>query len=167
MKLASLQDLYVEELKDLYSAETQLVKALPKMAQAASNPQLKSAFEQHLAQTEGHVKRLDQIFQNLGTDGKGKPCKGMRGLLEEGDEFLQENASPEVKDAGLISMAQRVEHYEIAGYGTVCTYAQQIGDNDANTLLRQTLEEEKQTDNKLTQLAESRINRQAETAARA
>src|SRR5438270_3147759 len=117
MKLETLKDLYLEELKDLYSAETQIEKALPKMAKAASSPELRRAFEQHLEQTRGQVQRLDQIFEKMGETSKGKACKGMRGLLEEGDEFMGEDSTPEVMDAGLISMAQRVEHYEIAGYG--------------------------------------------------
>lgn len=163
MKLETLKDLYLDELKDLYSAETQIEKALPKMAKAASSPELRMAFEQHLEQTRGQVQRLDQIFQTMGENGKGKACKGMRGLLEEGDEFMGENATPEVMDAGLISMAQRVEHYEIAGYGTVRTYAQELGDSHAVALLEQTLNEEKQTDEKLTMLAEQRhINRNAQ-----
>jgi ferritin-like metal-binding protein YciE len=163
MKLATLQDLYVDELKDLYSAETQILKALPQMAQAASSQELKSAFQEHEHQTRGQVERLEQIFQKLETDPKGKACKGMQGLLAEGQEFIQEKPEPAVMDAGLISMAQRVEHYEIAGYGSVRTYAQQLGLNEDVGLLQQTLDEEGQTDKKLTQLAEQRgINRRAE-----
>lgn len=162
MQIQSLQDLFVEELRDLYSAETQILKALPKMAQKAVSEDLKNAFQQHLQQTQQHVQRLEQIFQNLQEEPKGKACKGMRGLLEEGDEFMNEDIDRNVIDAGLISMAQRVEHYEIAGYGSVRTYAQQLGDNQAADLLQQTLDEEGQTDKKLTMLAERRgINQQA------
>ncbi|HZT41787.1 MAG TPA: ferritin-like domain-containing protein [Chthonomonadaceae bacterium] len=163
MQIQSLQDLFVDELRDLYSAETQILKALPKMAEKAVSEELKNAFQQHLQQTQQHVQRLDQIFQSLQLDPKGKACKGMRGLLEEGDEFLNEGVDRNVIDAGLISMAQRVEHYEIAGYGSVRTYAQQLGDNWAADLLQQTLDEEGQTDKKLTMLAEQRgINQQAQ-----
>jgi len=154
MKLASLQDLYVEELKDLYSAENQILKALPKMAKAAESQELRSAFEEHEHQTREQVRRLEQIFDKLDTDAKGKVCKGMQGLLAEGDEFIGEKPEPQVMDAGLISLAQRVEHYEIAGYGSVRTYAQQLGLQEQMSLLQQTLDEEGQTDKKLTALAE-------------
>lgn len=160
-----LQDLYVEELRDLYSAESQLVKALPKMAKAATNPQLRQAFEEHLEQTQAHVNRLEQIFEKLGEKPKGKTCYGMKGLLEEGKETMSEDAEPEVLDAGLIAAAQRVEHYEIAGYGTVRTYAKMLGDTDAAKLLQQTLDEEGETDKKLTKLAVSTINVEAEHSA--
>jgi ferritin-like metal-binding protein YciE len=163
MKLASLQDLYVEELKDLYSAETQILKALPKMIDAANSPELKVAFQTHEHQTREQVKRLEQIFDRLDTDARGKACKGMQGLLAEGEEFISEKPDPMVMDAGLISMAQRVEHYEIAGYGCVRTYAQELGLNNDAALLQQTLEEEGETDKKLTRLAEQRgINQKAE-----
>lgn len=163
MKLASLQDLYVEELKDLYSAENQILKALPKMAKAAESQDLRAAFEEHEHQTREQVRRLEQIFDKLDTDAKGKVCKGMQGLLAEGDEFLEEKPGAQVMDAGLISIAQRVEHYEIAGYGSVRSYAQQLGLNEQAQLLQQTLDEEGQTDKKLTQLAErSGINQRAE-----
>jgi ferritin-like metal-binding protein YciE len=162
MKLATLQDLYVDELKDLYSAETQILKALPQMAQAASAQELKSAFQEHEHQTREQVARLEQIFQKLEMEPKGKACKGMQGLLAEGQEFIQEQPEPDVMDAGLISMAQRVEHYEIAGYGSVRTYAQQLGLNEDADLLQQTLNEEGETDHKLTRLAEQRgINQRA------
>jgi len=161
MKLDSLKKLYVEELRDLYSAENQLVKALPKMAKAASSPQLRSGFEEHLEQTKGHVNRLEQIFEKLGESPKGKTCKAMEGLVAEGEELLKENADPSVLDAGLISAAQRVEHYEIAGYGTVRTYARLLKDEAAARLLQQTLDEEGETDKKLTRLAESGINVEA------
>src|SRR5579859_5295440 len=146
MKLESLRDLYVEQLRDLYSAETQLVDALPKMAQASSSAQLRTAFEQHLEQTKNHVKRLDQVFQGLNQKPTGKTCKAMQGLIAEGQETLKENAQPEVKDAALIAAAQRVEHYEMAGYGTVRSYSKALGDDRAMTLLQQTLNEEGEAD---------------------
>jgi ferritin-like metal-binding protein YciE len=161
VKLDSLQKLYVEELKDLYSAENQILKALPKMAKAATSPELQSAFKQHLEETKGQVQRLEQIFEALGKSPKGKTCKAMEGLVEEGAELMGEDADPEVLDAGLIAAAQRVEHYEIAGYGTVRTYAQLLGHQEAADLLQQTLDEEGLTDKKLTQLAETLINAQA------
>ncbi len=162
MKLATLQDLYVEELKDLYSAETQMLKALPKMAKAAVSPDLRNAFEEHEQQTREQVRRLEQIFDNLDTDAKGKVCKGMQGLLAEGDEYLEEQPEPQVMDAGLISLAQRVEHYEIAGYGSVRTYAQELGFADQVKLLQQTLDEEAGADQKLTEMAEQGINARAD-----
>jgi ferritin-like metal-binding protein YciE len=152
----------VDELKDLYSAEKQLVKALPKMAKNASNPELKEAFTNHLQETEGHVERLEQIFEMLGERAGGKKCKGMEGLIEEAKELLEEDATEEVLDAGLISKAQHVEHYEIAGYGTVRTYARQLGLDDQAELLQETLDEEGKTDELLTQLAESSVNLEAE-----
>jgi len=148
-----LKHLYVEELKDLYSAETQLVKALPKMAKAATSEELQTGFEEHLEQTKGHVLRLEEIFKALGESPKGKKCKGMEGLIKEGAEVIEEDIAPEEKDAGLISAAQRVEHYEMAGYGCVRTYAKLLGEDDAASLLQQTLDEEKTTDEKLTELA--------------
>ena len=162
MKLETLRDLYVEQLQDLYSAENQLVKALPKMAKAASDPQLRGAFEEHLAQTEHHVRRLDQIFQQLGEKPKAQKCKGMEGLIAEGEEMIKMKGDPAAIDAGLIAAAQRVEHYEIAGYGCVRTYAKQLGDQQAAQLLQQTLDEEGTADKKLTQLAEQVINLEAE-----
>jgi ferritin-like metal-binding protein YciE len=164
MKLSSLEDLFVEELKDLYNAETQLLKALPKMAKAATSKQLKAGFEKHLKQTEGHVERLEQVFNDLEASPKGKKCKAMEGLVEEGAELIKEDAEPEVKDAALIAAAQRVEHYEIAGYGCVRTYAKLLGNSTAQKLLQQTLDEEGDTDKELTKLAES-INVEAEDAA--
>jgi len=149
-----LKQLYIDELKDIYSAENQLVKALPKMARAANSEKLRSGFEEHLEQTKGHVKRLDQIFAALDEKPTGKTCKGMKGLIEEGDEAAGEDYPAEIKDQALIGAAQRVEHYEIAAYGTVKAMAKKIGDNKAADLLNQTLEEEKQTDEKLTELAE-------------
>jgi ferritin-like metal-binding protein YciE len=161
MKLEHLKDLYVEELKDIYSAETQLVKALPKMAKAAHSPQLQESFNLHLQQTKGHVERLEQIFEKLGEKPTGKTCKGMAGLITEGEEMMSEKGEPEVIDAGLISAAQRVEHYEIAAYGCARTYARMLGERDAEKILQQTLTEEEATDKKLTVLAESSINVQA------
>ena len=146
----SLQELYVDELKDLYSAEKQLTKALPKMAKAATSPELRSGFEEHLEQTKGHVQRLEEIFSMLGKRGSGKKCMGMEGLVKEGSEVMSEDFEEDVMDAALIAAAQRVEHYEIAGYGTVCAYADLLGEKEHAALLRQTLEEEKETDRKLT-----------------
>jgi len=162
MKIETLRDLYVEQLHDLYSAETQLVKALPKMAKAATNAQLQTAFTEHLAQTNGHVQRLEQIFRQLGETTKGPACKGMQGLISEGEEMIKTKGEPAAIDAGLIAAAQRVEHYEIAGYGCVRTYAHQIGDYQSERLLQQTLDEEGAADQKLTQLAEAVINFEAE-----
>jgi ferritin-like metal-binding protein YciE len=155
MEIDSLRKLYVEELKDLYSAEKQILQALPKMVKKASNPQLKAGFQEHLRQTEEQVTRLDRIFEGLGKSSRGKKCKGMEGLLEEGKEVMQEDMDEETRDAALIAAAQRVEHYEIAGYGTVRTYAQLLGENEAVRLLQQTLDEEGATDKKLTALAEA------------
>jgi len=161
MKIETLRDLYVEQLHDLYSAETQLVEALPKMAKAASHPHLQSAFQEHLMQTKTHVQRIEQIFQKLGAKPKGQTCKGMEGLIKEGSEMAKMRGDPAAIDAGLISAAQRVEHYEIAGYGCVHTYAQLLGEQQDAKLLQQTLDEEGQTDKKLTQLAEQLINLEA------
>ena len=163
MEMNRLKHLYVEELKDLYNAENQLVKALPKIAKAATAEDLRAGFEEHLEQTKGHVDRLEKIFKALGESPKGKKCKGMEGLIKEGAEMIEEDPAPEELDAGLISAAQRVEHYEIAGYGCVATYANLLGEGEAESLLRQTLDEEKETDKKLTQLAEH-INLQVEQA---
>ena len=164
MKMESLEELFVEKLRDLYSAENQIIKALPKMVKAASSEQLRNGFEEHLEQTRQQVERLDQIFEELDEKPKGKKSKGMQGLLEEGKELMEEDIDPEVLDAGLIAAAQHVEHYEIAGYGCVRTYAELLGFSNATKLLKQTLDEEKQTDAKLTSLAEE-INVQAEKAA--
>lgn len=155
MEIDSLQKLYVDELKDLYSAEKQLVQALPKMAKKASNPQLRAGFEEHLEVTKKQVERLDQIFERLERSPRGKKCKAMEGLIEEGKEMMQEDMEPEVMDAALISAAQKVEHYEIASYGTVRTYARLLGAEEDARLLQLTLDEEGETDKKLSQLAES------------
>jgi ferritin-like metal-binding protein YciE len=165
VKLNSLDDLLVEQLQDLYDAETQLVKALPKMAKAASNDSLRRAFEEHLEQTKGHVNRLEKVFQNLGQKAKSKTCEAMKGLVGEADDFLGEKAEAPVRDAGMIACAQRVEHYEIAGYGSVRTWAQQLGHQEAARLLQQTLDEEKDADKKLTQIAERMSNPQAAAGA--
>jgi len=163
MKLESLKDLYVEQLRDLYSAETQLVEALPKMAEAAHHPELKQAFQDHLVQTRQQVERLERVFNDLSMRPGGETCEGMEGLLKEGKEMMKMTGAPEVIDAGLIAAAQRVEHYEIAGYGTVRTYAELLGFNEAVRLLERTLQEEEAADELLTQIAESRINAEALT----
>ena len=162
MKLETLHDVYLDNLKDLYSAEKQLVAALPKMAKAASTDELREAFSAHLVETKGHVDRLDQIFKDMDKNPKGKKCKGMEGLLEEGKEILEEEAEPSsARDAALISAAQRVEHYEIAAYGCARTFAKVLGEKEAETLLQETLDEEAAADEKLTQLAEGVINEEA------
>jgi ferritin-like metal-binding protein YciE len=162
MKLETLRDLYVEQLHDLYSAETQIVDALPKMVKAASNQQLQSAFQDHLGQTKQHVQRLETIFQQLGAKPKGEKCKGREGLLKEGEEMIKMKGDPAAIDAGLIAAAQRVEHYEMAGYGCVRTYAQTLGEQQSMAVLQQTLDEEGAADKKLTALAENVINLEAE-----
>ena len=162
MEMESLHELYLAELKDLYSAEKQIVKALPKMVKNATNPDLKQAFSDHLDETEGHIERLEKIFQMLGEKAGGKKCKGMEGLIEEAKELLDEDASEEVLDAGLISKAQHVEHYEMAGYGTVRTYAEQLGFTDQAKLLQQTLDEEGKANELLTQIAVTTVNAEAE-----
>jgi ferritin-like metal-binding protein YciE len=154
MKQGSLRDLYIDELRDLYSSETQLVKALPKLAKASSNEQLREAFEEHLQQTEEHVSRLEQIFEKLNEKPTGKKCMGMEGLVKEGAETMGEDYPDEVMDAAVIGAAQRVEHYEIAAYGTVREMAKILGEDDHVSLIEETLEEEKQADQKLTELSE-------------
>lgn len=156
----SLRELYIDELKDLYSAETQLVKALPKLAKASSNPQLRHAFEEHLRQTSDQVTRLEQIFESLDEKPTGKKCLGMEGLVKEGSETIGEDYEDAVKDAALIGAAQRVEHYEIAGYGTVRAFAELLGESEHVSLLEETLAEEKAADVKLSDLADE-INSQA------
>ena len=160
-KINTLHDVYVEQLKDLYSAETQLIKALPKMAKAANDETLKEGFVQHLEETKVHAERLEQIFEELDEKPTGKKCKAMAGLVEEGSEAIGEDATPEAKDAMLIAAAQRVKHYEMAGYGCVKTYARLLGYEDAAKLLEETLGEEVATDEKLTEVAEA-INVDAE-----
>lgn len=161
MELETLYDLYVHELKDLYSAEQQLIKALPKMSKAATNRQLSAGFNQHLQQTKQHAKRLEQILARLEESTRGPKCEGMEGLIAEGDKMAKEDAEDEVRDAGLIAAAQRVEHYEIAGYGCAKTYAQLLGDKTGARLLDATLQEEGETDKKLTKLAKAAINLEA------
>ena len=161
MKLKTLEDLFHHELKDLYSAETQLLKALPKMAKAATHEELRAGFTEHLAQTKGHVQRLEQIGESLELRLSGHKCKAMEGLVAEGSELISEDADDAVRDAGLIGAAQRVEHYEIAAYGTARALARCLGHDEAADLLGETLEEEKATDEKLTELAESAINAEA------
>jgi ferritin-like metal-binding protein YciE len=155
MQLNTLKDLFVDQIKDLKDAENQLTKALPKMAKAASSPQLKSAFEQHLEQTQMHLQRVEQILEEVTGNTRGKKCRAMEGLIEEGSELMKEKADPEVMDAGLIAAAQKVEHYEIASYGTARTYAQLLGENRIAQNLQQILDQEGQTDKKLTQIAEN------------
>jgi ferritin-like metal-binding protein YciE len=161
-KMTTLEDLYTDMLKDLYSAEKQLVKALPKMAKNAQSPDLQKAFQEHLKQTEGHVERIERIFSDLEGSPRGKKCVGMEGLIEEGNEILQEDAEPDVLDAGLIAAAQKVEHYEIASYGTARAWAERLGYDKAARLLQQTLEEESMANEKLTRIAESHVNMEAQ-----
>jgi ferritin-like metal-binding protein YciE len=158
MELETLKDLYIHELKDLHSAEQQLVKALPKMAKAAANKELAAGFQEHLEQTKGHAQRLEKILSGHKETPRGPKCKGMEGLVAEGAELIEEEADDEVKDAGLIAAAQRVEHYEMAGYGTARSYAELLGDKEDANLLQKTLEEERATDQKLTKLAQTAIN---------
>ncbi len=164
MSLDSLEKLFIEELKDVYNAEKQILRALPRMAKTAESPELEQAFTKHLKETEGQVKRLERIFKELGQAARGKKCKGMEGLLEEGKDVLEEEGEPAVIDAALIASAQRVEHYEIAAYGCLRTYAQLLGYADAAELLQQTLAEEEAADKKLTELGESGINEAAAAA---
>src|ERR1700722_6113402 len=156
----TLKQLYVDELRDIYDAEKQLVKALPEMAEAATSEELRSGFEKHLGQTKEHARRLEQIFSELGEKPTGKKCKAMQGLVAEGSEMIEADFEGEVKDAGLISAAQRVEHYEIAAYGTVRNFASVLGQQNAASLLEKTLNEEKETDEKLTELLDG-INAEA------
>jgi len=158
MKVTTLDELLEDELKDIYSAETQLIKALPRMAQAAESNDLRAAFEKHLEQTRGHAQRIEEICNDLKTAPHGKNCAGMEGLIKEGEEVIQSDAEAEPKEAALIGAAQRVEHYEIAAYGTARAHARQLGYLKAVDLLGQTLEEEKETDKKLTKVAENRVN---------
>ncbi len=161
MKVNSLKELYLEELKDVYDAENQIVKALPKMAKATSTPELRRAFEEHLEQTKGHVRRLEQIFEGLGEQAKARKCDGVRGIIEEGEDVMSDGQEGPVRDAGLIAGAQRVEHYEMAAYGSLKTWAKQLGDQRAASLLEETLNEEKKADEILTQIATSGVNTQA------
>jgi ferritin-like metal-binding protein YciE len=165
MKLKSLDDLLAKELRDLYSAEKQLIKALPKMAKAANSPGLQKAIRNHLEVTENQAKRLDEIFEMLSLSSRGPKCAAMEGLIEEGEELIKEDAEPSIRDAGIIGAAQRVEHYEIAGYGVARTFARLLGHERAAELLQKTLDEEAYTDKELTALAESEINVAAVAAA--
>jgi ferritin-like metal-binding protein YciE len=160
-KISTMEELFLDQIQDLYDAEKQLTKALPKMAKAASSDELRQAFEEHLEQTRGHVDRLEQVFEAIGSKAKGKKCEAMAGLVKEGDEIASNTEETSVRDAGLIAGAQKVEHYEIAGYGSARTHAQLLGHDRVASLLEQTLEEEKETDEKLTELAESMVNQEA------
>jgi ferritin-like metal-binding protein YciE len=164
MKLENLNDLFIEELRDLYSAENQIIEALPKMAEKAANPKLKKAFEMHLRETEKQAARLEKIFDKLDVTTDSHTCKAMKGIIAEGEQLMKKNAEESVMDAALIAAAQKVEHYEIASYGTARTFAEQLGLNDAANLLGQTLDEEKNADTKLTDIAESIINVKAMNA---
>ena len=164
MKIHSLADLCVEQLRDLYSAENQIIKALPKMAKAATADELRQAFEEHLEQTRTQVERLEQVFELFGAKARGKKCEAIEGLIEEAKDLMQENIDPLVLDAGLIAAAQKVEHYEIASYGCVRTWARRLGHTDAADLLQQTLDEEGETDHRLTELAEHFVNVGAQEA---
>jgi len=164
MSLDSLEKLFIEELRDIYNAEKQLTRALPRMAKAAESPDLERAFTSHLNETEGQIKRLERVFQEVGQAVRGKKCKGMEGLIEEGKEMMEEDGEPQVIDAALIASAQKVEHYEIAAYGCLRTYAELLGYSEAAKLLQQNLQEEEAADKKLTQLGESGINEAAASA---
>lgn len=165
-KLNNLQDLFTHELKDLYSAETQILSALPKMAGSTEHEELRTAFRDHEQTTRDQVKRLEMIADDLGLDIKGHKCKGMEGIIREGQELLEANADPDARDAGLIGSAQRVEHYEIAGYGTARTYARMLGHERAADLLQTTLDEEGETDHRLTRIAEGMVNPDARQGSR-
>ena len=156
-----MRELYIDHLRDLYDAENQLIKALPKMAKEANSDELRLGIEEHLEQTRGHAERLEQIFEQLGEKPKGKKCKGMQGVIDEGKETLEEDMEEDTKDAAIIAAAQRVEHYEMAGYGVARTFAQLLGRDEAADLLQETLEEERETDENLTSIAESMINERA------
>ncbi len=163
MKLENLEQLFLQELRDLYDAEDQITEALPKMIEAAHYPQLKDALQQHLDVTREQIQRLDQIFDILGEDASGQTCKGMKGVIKEGDEIISQGGDDATVDAGIISAAQRVEHYEMAGYGTVRTYAELLGQQQIASLLQQTLDEEKEADEKLTEIARG-VNIEAKAA---
>jgi ferritin-like metal-binding protein YciE len=165
LKLNSLRDLLLEELRDLYSAENQLVDALPKMAEAANSNELKAAFKHHLEQTRGHVSRLENIFREIGEKATGETCEAMKGLIKEGEVLIKAEGPAGVRDAGLIGAAQRVEHYEIAGYGTARSFARRLGDHSVASLLQQTLSEEAEADKNLTSIAENQVNASAQPVA--
>ena len=164
MSVETIEDLFLDELKDLYSAEKQITKALPKMVKAASSSELSTAFSNHLEETKGHVERLEQMFQILGKKGTGKTCEGMKGVLAEGAEVIEDVEKGSIRDAGLIAAAQRVEHYEMAGYGSLRAFAKLLGKQEMVTLLEETLSEEKAADDKLTQISKT-VNQQAKNAA--
>ncbi len=159
--MENLQDLFKHQLKDLYSAETQLIKALPKMVKAAKNEKLKKAFQDHLEETKEHKERLSEICKELGIKPTGETCKAMKGLIEEAEDFLKEKTTDEVNDAGIIADAQRIEHYEISGYGTVVRYAKELGYKELASKLQKTLDQEYNADNKLDKLAKKRLNKKA------
>ena len=161
MKILSMEDLFLEQVEDLYDAEKRLVKALPKMAEATTSQTLRQAFESHLIETEGHVTRLENVFRTVGQNPKGRTCDAMKGLISEGEDVVSDIDESSLRDAGLIAAANRVEHYEIAAYGSARTFAQTLGLQEAANLLEQTLQEEKKADQKLTQIAESMVNDQA------
>jgi ferritin-like metal-binding protein YciE len=163
MKLENLEQLFLQELRDLYDAEDQITEALPKMIEAAHYPQLKNALQDHLNVTRQQIERLDQVFDILGEDASGQTCKGMKGVIKEGDEIISQGGDNATVDAGIISAAQRVEHYEMAGYATVRTYAELLGQQQIANLLQQTLDEEKEADEKLTEIARS-VNIEAKAA---
>lgn len=160
-KLTTLEDLFHHQLKDLYSAETQLVDALPKMVEKANHKELQDAFKEHLEETKGQVQRLKDVGEKLGISMEGETCKAMKGLIREAEDFFSEDATDDVRDAGLIADAQRVEHYEIAGYGTVVAFAKSLGKDEVADILKETFDEEKNADNKLNDLAKNNINQKA------
>lgn len=162
-KVANLKELYVDELEDLYDAEKRIVKALPKVAEAASDPELRSALMHHLEQTKEHISRLERVFQGLGQSAKSKTCNGMKGILNGGEDTIDDIDNPAVRDAGIIAAAQRVEHYEIAAYGTVRRWAEQLHDTQGARMLEETLQEEKEADKKLTGIAVNGANPRAES----
>src|SRR5271154_1311863 len=161
MKIETLEELFLEQIEDLYDAEQRLVKALPKMAEASTSAPLRQAFESHLEQTKGHVRRLETIFRELGKDSKAKTCEAMKGLIEEGQDAIDDIETSALRDAGIIAVANRVEHYEMAGYGSARAFAQTLGLETAASLLEETLQEEKDADQKLTLLAEGMVNEDA------
>lgn len=161
MKIESMEDLFLEQIEDLYDAEKRLVKALPEMAQASTSQTLRQAIESHLMETEGHVSRLEKVFRMIGKDPKSQTCDAMKGLISEGEDIVDDIDESSLRDAGIIAAANRVEHYEIAAYGSARTFAQTLGLTEAAALLEQTLQEEKRADQKLTQLAESMVNEEA------
>jgi ferritin-like metal-binding protein YciE len=161
MRIETMEDLFIEQIQDLYDAEEQLVKALPKMAEAATSSDLRSAFEEHLKQTKGHVQRLEQVFSEAGKNPGGQTCEAMEGLIDEGEEMIDDIEESALRDAGLIAAANRVEHYEIAGYGTARTMADALGLTKSASLLQQTLDEEKRADEKLVEIAEQKVLQEA------